>query len=78
MTQPGVPRLLAQKILQVREDSQLQWALADMARTEAYEYFSLTRFVEQFGELYRQVAAGGAVEVPEQAAGAGMRFHGRG
>ena len=78
MTQPGVPRLLAQKILQVREDSQLQWALADMARTEAYEYFALTRFVEQFGEVYRQVAAGGAVEAPEQAAGAGLRFHRRG
>jgi glycosyltransferase involved in cell wall biosynthesis len=77
MVPPGVPRLLAQKILQLREDSQLQWSLADRARTEAYEYFSLTRFLEQFRELYRQVAAGGAVDVPEPAAGAGARFHGR-
>jgi glycosyltransferase involved in cell wall biosynthesis len=77
MTQPGVPRLLAEKILQLREDSQLQWSLSDMARTEAYEYFSLTRFREQFRDLYRQVAAGGAVDVPEPAAGAGRRFHGR-
>jgi glycosyltransferase involved in cell wall biosynthesis len=77
MVPPGVPRLLAQKILQLREDSQLQWSLADAARTEAYEYFSLTRFLEQFRELYRQVAAGGTVEVPEPVAGAGARFHGR-
>jgi glycosyltransferase involved in cell wall biosynthesis len=78
MTQAGVPRLLAQKILQLREDAQMQWSLADVARTEAYDYFSLTRFMEQVRELYRQVAAGGAVEIPEPAAGAGTRFHARG
>jgi glycosyltransferase involved in cell wall biosynthesis len=77
MVPPGVPRLLAQKILQLREDAQLQWSLADVARTEAYEYFSLTRFLGQFRELYRQVAAGGTVDVPEPAAGAGARFHAR-
>lgn len=77
MTQPGVPRLLSQKILQLREDSQLQWSLADVARTEAYEFFSLTRFVEQHRAVYRQIAAGTRVEVAEPAAGAGQRFHSR-
>jgi hypothetical protein len=47
-----------------------------MARTEAYDYFSLTRFLEQWKEVYRQVAAGESVEVVERA-GAGARFHGR-
>jgi glycosyltransferase involved in cell wall biosynthesis len=78
MTQPAVPRLLALRILQMREDKQAQWSLADMARTEAYEYFSLTRFLEQFRSVYAQAAAGQSVEVPEQAPGAGLRFHGRG
>jgi glycosyltransferase involved in cell wall biosynthesis len=75
MTQPGVPRLLSEKILQLREDSQLQWSLADVARTEAYEFFPLTRFLEQHRMLYQQVVAGGRVELPEPAAGAGRRFH---
>jgi glycosyltransferase involved in cell wall biosynthesis len=77
MTQPAAPRLLAQRILQMRSDARLQWSLADMARTEAYEYFSLTRFLQQMRELYEQVSAGRDVEVLEQAPGAGLRFHGR-
>jgi glycosyltransferase involved in cell wall biosynthesis len=78
MTQPDNPRLLAQRILAVRSDARLQWGIADMARTEAYEYFSQTRFVEQHRIAYRAASAGMKVEIPEQAAGAGLRFHGRG
>jgi glycosyltransferase involved in cell wall biosynthesis len=77
MTQPGVPRRLAERILELRRDVRAQWSLSDMARTEAYEYFSLTRFLEQHRVAYRQASAGMRVEVPEQTAGAGLRFHGR-
>jgi hypothetical protein len=73
-----VPRLLAQRVVQLRNDSQAQWSLADVARTEAYEFFSMTRFVEQWRGVYRQAAAGQRVEVIEPAPGAGSRFHGRG
>jgi glycosyltransferase involved in cell wall biosynthesis len=69
-------RLLAQRTLELNDDSGLKWRLTDMARTEAYDYFSLTRFLEQWKEVYRQVAAGESVEVVERA-GAGARFHGR-
>jgi glycosyltransferase involved in cell wall biosynthesis len=72
------PRLLAQRVLELRQDAQLQWHIADVARTEAYEYFAQTRFMNQFRSLYRQVAAGERVEVVEPAPGAGLRFHGRG
>jgi hypothetical protein len=78
MTRGGVPRVLAQRILELRQDSRMQWSLSDMARTEAYDYFSLTRFLEQHRVVYRQASAGMKVEVPEQAPGAGLRFHGRG
>ena len=37
-------KALAQRIEDVRHDRNLQWAISDMARTEAYEYFALTRF----------------------------------
>jgi hypothetical protein len=77
MTPKGVPRRMARRILDLHEDASLQWSIADMARTEAYEFFSFTRFVEQFRAAYRQIAAGQPVVLPEQAPGAGSRFHGR-
>jgi glycosyltransferase involved in cell wall biosynthesis len=77
MTRPGVPRKLAERIMELRRDTRAQWSLSDMARTEAYEYFSLTRFLEQHRTVYRQASAGMRVEVPAQTAGAGLRFHGR-
>jgi glycosyltransferase involved in cell wall biosynthesis len=58
MTQPAAPRLMAQRILQMRDDARLQWSLADRARTEAYEYFPMTRFLQEMREVYQRVAAG--------------------
>ena len=74
----GKPRQIARRAMDLIEDPQLQWRLADMARTEAYEYFSFTRFVNQFRAVYRQMAEGAKVEVPQDAPGAGLRFHGLG
>lgn len=71
-------RLLARRLLSLREDAGMQWSISDVARTEAYEYFSLTRFLDQWRTVYRQVGAGKAVEVVEPQPGAGRRFHGRG
>jgi hypothetical protein len=68
---------MAQRMLDLQNDLTLQWQISDMARTEAYEFFGFTRFVNQFRNVYRQVAAGDKVEVPEDAPGAGLRFHGR-
>ncbi|HEV2295026.1 MAG TPA: glycosyltransferase [Tepidisphaeraceae bacterium] len=72
-----VPRRLARRVLDLHADTSLQWSISDMARTEAYELFSFTRFVEHFRTVYQQLAAGQSVVVPQQAAGAGLRFHGR-
>jgi hypothetical protein len=63
--------------MDLEADAGLQWSIADMARTEAYEYFSLTRFRDQHRAAYEQLAAGRKVEIPEPAPGAGRRFHGR-
>jgi glycosyltransferase involved in cell wall biosynthesis len=71
------PRLMARRVIELREDAALQWSVSDVARTEAYEYFSLTRFLDQFRSVYRQVAEGTRVEVVEPQPGAGRRFHGR-
>lgn len=71
------PRLLAQRVLDLREDPALQWAISDRARTEAYEFFALTRFLRQWRTVYQQIAEGSPVDLPPVAAGAGSRFHGR-
>jgi glycosyltransferase involved in cell wall biosynthesis len=70
-------RLIARRLLDLRDDTGLQWNIADVARTEAYEYFSLTRFLDQWRGVYRQLAEGKSVEVVEPQPGAGRRFHGR-
>ena len=72
------PRMMARRLLDLRADPKLQWSISDVARTEAYEYFSLTRFLDQWRGVYRLVSEGKAVEVVEPQPGAGRRFHGRG
>jgi glycosyltransferase involved in cell wall biosynthesis len=76
-TKPNA-HLLARRVLDLREDTSLQWQLSDMAGTEAFEFFSGTRFARQWRTAYRQIAAGEIVDVPTEAPGAGLRFHGRG
>lgn len=67
---PGSPRALARRVLDLAEDPKLQWAISDQARSEAYQYFPLTRFVEQHRTLYRQVAAGADLDLSDPAAAA--------
>ena len=75
---PGSPRALARRVLDLANDTNLQWSISDMARTEAYEYFTMTRFIQQHREVYRQLHSNSPVKVAPIAPGAGMRFHGRG
>jgi glycosyltransferase involved in cell wall biosynthesis len=77
MTAAGKPRMFSRRILDLLEDSSAQWTLSDMARTEAYEYFAFTRFVNQVRSVYRQVLDSDKVAVQQPAPGAGLRFHGR-
>jgi glycosyltransferase involved in cell wall biosynthesis len=77
MVSPPEPRHIARRLLTLREDPGVQWTISDVARTEAYEFFSLTRFLDQWRGIYRQVAEGKPVEVVEPPPGAGRRFHGR-
>jgi glycosyltransferase involved in cell wall biosynthesis len=69
------PKSIARRVLDLREDPSLQRAICDSARAEAYEYFSHTRFVQQFRSVYQQVRDGGRVEVAAPVPGVGARFH---
>jgi len=55
MTAAGAPRLLAQRIRTLREDPELGRGLADRARSEAYEYFAMSGFIEGAVGLYEGV-----------------------
>ncbi len=71
------PRQFARRVLDLEEDPGVQWSIADMARTEAYEFFAFTRFLNQFRSVYRQTLEQEKVELALPSAGAGLRFHGR-
>ena len=58
-------RRLAEKVMQLREDSQLSRKLTDTARAEAYEFYSQSRFVEQWRQCYRQAAGAKAIQIDE-------------
>ena len=72
---PSVPRQVARRVLDLLEDSSLQWSISDRARAEAYDYFAQSRFLNQFRTLYRQAVSNDKVEVPEPARGPAARFH---
>jgi glycosyltransferase involved in cell wall biosynthesis len=50
------PRLLAQRLLALRGDPALQRKLADRARAEAFDFYSLTRFVQEYRNCYERLA----------------------
>jgi glycosyltransferase involved in cell wall biosynthesis len=59
------PRLLVEKVLALREDAQLRRTIGDTARSEAYEFFPLTKFADRWRSVYRQVVEGRKVELQE-------------
>jgi glycosyltransferase involved in cell wall biosynthesis len=52
------PRDLGRRVLDVRGDAKLQWHIADQARAEAYEHFSLSKSMQQWRELYEAMNVG--------------------
>lgn len=52
------PRPLAGALLRMLEDEQLRRKLADTARGQAYEVFSVRAFVDNHAKLYRNLIAG--------------------
>lgn len=58
-------RVLADRVLALREDAALRRRIADAARTEAFKLWPMTRFLDRWRQVYAQVAAGGAVVVAD-------------
>jgi glycosyltransferase involved in cell wall biosynthesis len=56
-------RTLSQRILDLWNAPRQTWSIRDTARTEAYEFFAGTRFINQYRQLYRSVTEGRAPDV---------------
>jgi glycosyltransferase involved in cell wall biosynthesis len=52
MVSEPLPREIARRVIELRADPAMQWTIADKARAEAYEFFSLTRFLDAHRKLY--------------------------
>jgi glycosyltransferase involved in cell wall biosynthesis len=49
---PPKPKVIAQHVLHLSEDAALRAKLADHARAEAYELFSVSRFLDELRQVY--------------------------
>jgi glycosyltransferase involved in cell wall biosynthesis len=59
------PRALAQRVLDLRGDPSLRWKIADTARAEAYEFFPMTRMLDQYRRVYRQMIGAKPINADE-------------
>jgi glycosyltransferase involved in cell wall biosynthesis len=65
MVRDPKPRLLAEKLLSLREDAALRWKVADAAKAEAYALWPLSAFMARWRAVYAQAAAGKRVELAD-------------
>ncbi len=77
LARPGDAAALVAKLLQLRDERQLAWALRDMARHEAYSFFSRQRYCGDLARVYGQMIGGQRLDVPPPQVTGGMRFTGR-
>jgi glycosyltransferase involved in cell wall biosynthesis len=54
------PRELAQKLMEIRADSELRSMLGRMARSDAVELFDSQKFLDQHAEVYSGLSVLGA------------------
>lgn len=77
LAKPGQRNDLAHRIECLFKDQSLSWRLRDMARHEAYSFFSRQRYSQSLQGIYEQLYAGYEVHVPPLEPTGGLRFSGR-
>lgn len=78
LVKPGDDHELALKIRQAVEDRQLAWKVRDAARSEAFSFFSKSRYQSDLRVVQQQIVRGERVEVPPMPVTGGLRFAGIG
>ena len=77
VVKPGDNGAIVQRLREVIADPHRAWSLRDTARSEAYSFFSCSRFAEGAVAVYEQILAGGEIAVPELPLTGGLAFAGR-
>jgi glycosyltransferase involved in cell wall biosynthesis len=67
------PRLVAKRVLQMRDHPEEIRKIIEMARSEAFEYFSQTRMIQQYRAVYSQLSKGEKVDPPQLSSDLGGR-----
>ena len=67
------PRLVAKRILELRDHPEDIRKITEMARSEAFEYFSQSRMLQQYRAVYGQLAKGEKVDPPQLSPDPGVR-----
>ncbi len=77
LAMPNNDHDIVRRIDQAIQDPQRNWGLRDAARSEAFSYFSRSRFTQDLKVVWQQLIKGAPIEVPELPTTGGLRFAGR-
>lgn len=77
LVRPGDDNALVQRISAAAGDSQSTWSIRDAARSEAFSFFSRSRFATDLITVYRQITSNDDISVPDLPSTGGLRFAGR-
>lgn len=71
---PGADDAIVERIRQLRDDRQLDWAIRDRARSEAYSLFSPSRFCSDIATIWNQIMRGQPASVSQIPMTGGLAF----
>jgi len=77
VVKPGDNGAIVERLRELINDSHKNWSLRDAARSEAYSFFSCSRFAGSTVTVYEQILAGRPIEIPAMPLTGGLAFAGR-
>lgn len=77
VVRPGDNGAIVQRLRELIDDPHKAWSLRDAARSEAYSFFSSSRFAENTVAVYEQLLAHQPVEIPALPMTGGLAFASR-
>ncbi len=77
VVKPGDSAAAVQRLREILADGHRAWSLRDSARSEAFSYFSCSRYAENTVLAYEQILSGSAVRLPDLPVTGGLAFAGR-
>ncbi|MCL4198473.1 MAG: glycosyltransferase [Phycisphaerales bacterium] len=77
VVKPGDGGAVVERLREILADSQRAWSLRDAARSEAFSFFSVSRYAQAVVDAYEQVLTGTPVRIADLPLTGGLAFAGR-